>query len=272
MAQVARAGAGGAPAHAARTCSHCWTPWSPPIARRLRAMARAFAPTVATGDMLRFARDAPAREALAKAVERADRRCRCPSAPRRCASCTRRWRSAASAPASRARTPTARVSWACCRRRSGAPTRRFCSRPAALDAALAALDAGTSHRQAILLRRHGARDRGGRTAHRAAGRPAARHLPAASTARCRCRRSTWCSTTADTSAAAVRPARDRASALPTTSRNSAEGLRQAPARQRVRDARAQRGRQHRTRRDDRQSHQAHESHRGPGQFDRRPRQ
>ena len=75
--------------------------------KRLRAVARAFAPTVATGDMLRFSLTRMLEKRLRKAGEAVCRPCRCRNARRRSANCMRRWRSAASARASRGRTPIA---------------------------------------------------------------------------------------------------------------------------------------------------------------------
>ena len=105
--------------------------------KRLRAVARAFAPTVATGDMLRYSLTRMLEKRLAQGRRSSRRRCRCRSARRPSASCMRRWRNAVSARASRDRTPIAPGSWACCRRRSGRRIRKQLITPAALDTALA---------------------------------------------------------------------------------------------------------------------------------------
>ena len=117
--------------------------------KRLRAIARAFAPTVATGDMLRYSLTRMLEKRLAKAAEEPTP-VPLPERAPRCAKSTRRWRSAASARASRGRTPIAPVSWACCRRRSGRRIPETLITPAALDAALAGDRADSSHGQASL--------------------------------------------------------------------------------------------------------------------------
>ena len=92
--------------------------------KRLRAVARAFAPTVARGDMLRFAVTRMLEKRLAKAVDETA----AGAAARARAGRLRVVRGAGAVPvsawASRDRTPIAPASWACCHRRSGGRTRR----------------------------------------------------------------------------------------------------------------------------------------------------
>ena len=70
--------------------------------KRLRAIARAFAPTVATGDMLRFAVTRMLEKRLAKAVEAAAAGAAARARRGGVRAVSPRWRNAASAPASRA--------------------------------------------------------------------------------------------------------------------------------------------------------------------------
>ena len=105
--------------------------------KRLRAVARAFAPTVATGDMLRFSLTRMHRGAARARRESNPYPCRCRNVRLRCANSMRRSRSAVSARASRGRTPIAPASWGCSCRRSGRRIRKQLIAPAALDIALA---------------------------------------------------------------------------------------------------------------------------------------
>ena len=189
--------------------------------KRLRAIARAFAPTVATGDMLRFAVTRMLEKRLAKAVdeaapvplpEHAPTVCELYAALAQCRFGAGKQGQNAYRAGLMGMLPPQK--WA--------PYPEHSITPAALDAALAARRADSSHGQAFVVGGHGTRHCGGWTPHRAASRSAARHLHggrlprAAHSHRRRLRREP----NVTARQRPLRPARDRASAIPTSSRNT----------------------------------------------------
>ena len=174
------------------TCSTLLDGMEPADRKRLRAVARAFAPTVATGDMLRFSLTRMLEKRLAKAgeqpppvplPERAAAVCELYAALAQCRFGAGKQGQNAYRAGAHGHAAAAEV---------GAVSGTLIT-PAALDTALAGGRADSSHRQAFAVRRHGARHRRGWPPDRAAGRPAARRLHASSIARCRSFPSTWSS-------------------------------------------------------------------------------